>query len=483
MANYEFQRPEYVEAQASWTLVKDCVKGSKAIKAKGVTYLPMPNPYDQSDINKKRYYALLNRAMFLNVTARTKVGLIGAIFRKTAEVDLPSEIEYLKDNANGSGQPLEQLSKRAVGEVLETARGGLFTDYAAIDTSNIANTVKAKTDLQQAHIHLYLADNIINWREDVVNGISRLVLVVLAEIYTDIADDGFTFTTKYQYRALTLENGVYRHRLFRDGITTLDAEPRDYNGNTFDHIPFHFIGAEDNDATIDKAPLEDLAEVNILHYGNSATVEESGFISSQPTLFYTTNIAQDEFEKWNPNGIQVGSTRGYSLGSEGKAELVQASESQLALKLMEQKEKQMLMIGARIVQATGQAETAEAVRIRYSSDNSILGTVAGNVSDAMKSAMHDVLLYMKGSSESDAVKYWLNQEFFPETMTSQDILAQIQLWQQGIIAKSDLRTSLRQADILDADRNDDMIDDENQNEAPILGNALGGQGGLNGSGE
>ena len=90
---------------------------------------------------------------------------------------------------------------------------------------------------------------------------------------------------------------------------------------------------------------------------------------------------------------------------------------------------------------------------------------------------------MKGSSESDAVKYWLNQEFFPETMTSQDILAQIQLWQQGIIAKSDLRTSLRQADILDADRNDDMIDDENQKEAPILGNALGGQGGLNGSGE
>lgn len=487
MANYEFQRPEYVEAQAAWTLVRDCVKGSKAIKAQGIIYLPMPNPDDKSDRNKARYYALLKRAMFLNVTARTKVGLIGAVFRKTAEVSLPDEISYLQDNASGNGQQLEQLAKRSVGEVLESGRAGIFTDYATIDTSNILNTVKAATDGQKAYMHLYIADNIINWREDVINGVSCLVLVVLQENYTDVADDGFTFTTQLQYRALTLENGVYRHRLFRNGETIVDSIPTDYNGKPFDHIPFHFIGSEDNDSTIDKAPLEDLAEVNILHYGNSATVEESGFISSQPTLFFTTDIAQDEFEKWNPNGIQVGSTSGYSLGKQGQANLVQAEESQLALKLMEQKESQMLMIGARIVQGAGQAETAEAVRIRYSSDNSILGTVAGNVSDAIKNAITDALLYMKGDSNADDVTYWLNQEFFPETMAAQDILAQIQLWQKGIIAKSDIRTSLRQADLLDADRSDDEIDTELQDEPPIQGDALGSlnanQGVSNGTGE
>lgn len=74
------------------------------------------------------------------------------------------------------------------------------------------------------------------------------------------------------------------------------------------HIPFSFFGAQNNDASVDKSPLEDLADVNILHYGNSATVEESGFISSQPTLFITTDIDPDSFIRLNPNGMHIGST-------------------------------------------------------------------------------------------------------------------------------------------------------------------------------
>jgi len=161
-----------------------------------------------------------------------------------------------------------------------------------------------------------------------------------------------------------------------------ETQPTDKAGQAFDHIPFSFFGSQNNDASIDKSPLEDLADVNILHYGNSATVEESGFISSQPTLFITTDISADEFIKANPNGMQIGSRRGHMLGKSGSAVLLQADESQLARTLMKDKEEQMLMIGARIVQQGGGAETAEAVRIRYSSDNSVLGTIAGNVSEA-----------------------------------------------------------------------------------------------------
>lgn len=99
------------------------------------------------------------------------------------------------------------------------------------------------------------------------------------------------------------------------------------SGHTFDHIAFHFYGAENNDAAVDKAPLEDLAEVNILHYGNSATVEESGFISSQPTLFITTSIQADDFAKLNPNGLHIGSRRGRNLGAQGTTTLLRATET------------------------------------------------------------------------------------------------------------------------------------------------------------
>lgn len=82
MANYAYIKPEYSEAKKSWDLVKDCVTGSRAVKARETVYLPMPDPTNSSEENKARYWALLNRAMFLNVTGRTRQGLIGAVFRK-----------------------------------------------------------------------------------------------------------------------------------------------------------------------------------------------------------------------------------------------------------------------------------------------------------------------------------------------------------------------------------------------------------------
>jgi hypothetical protein len=476
MANFSHARAEYNDAAKSWQLVKDCVAGSRAIKARGELYLPMPDPTNTSEENVARYEALLKRAMFLNITGRTRQGLIGAVFRKTAEVDLPDSVSYLIENASGDGTSLEQLSKEAVGEDLDTGRGGFFVDYPTSNAPEGTRPTRAQTAGKNAHIHLYEALSIINWREDVIDGVRKLTLVVLAEHFNDEEADEFTFRVKKQFRALTLEEGVYRHRVWRESdvyeAPMLDVIPTDFAGKTFDHIPFYFFGAESNDARIDKAPLEDLAEVNVLHYGNSATVEESGFISSQPTLFFTTDIEQSEFETWNPGGIQIGSTRGYSLGRSGQASMLQANESQLALKLMQEKENQMLMIGARIVQQSGQNETAEAARIRYSSDNSVLGTIAGNVSEALKRAILDAQLYMSGQADITGTVFWLNQEFFDASLTSQDVLALIQSWQQGIIAKSDVRTKFRQTGWLEADRNDDDINAERAEEPAIEGDAV-----------
>ncbi|SEQ27172.1 protein of unknown function [Rosenbergiella nectarea] len=471
MANYAYINPEYSEAKKSWDLVKDCVTGSRAVKKKQTAYLPMPDPTNSSEENKARYQALLNRAMFLNVTGRTRQGLIGAVFRKSAEINLPTDIDYVQTNASGDGVSLEQLSKAAIGECLDTGRGGFFVDYPNTDTESGVRPTKAQSAGNNAHAHHYIADQIINWREDVINGIKKLTMVAFAELYHVDDGDEFQFETKTQYRGLTLENGVYRHRVWRESedVPILDTRPTDYNGKTFDHIPFYFYGSENNDACIDKSPLEDLAEVNILHYGNSATVEESGFISSQPTLIFTTDAQPSEFSEWNPNGIQIGSTSGYCLGKVGTAQMLQASEGNLSRTLMQDKENQMLMIGARIVQQSGQNETAEAARIRYSSDNSVLGTIAGNVSEAIKSALLDVQLYMSGTPTPDAIVFWLNQEFFDEAMDAQMILAQVQLWQQGIIAKSDIRTNLRQAAIIDADRTDKDIDTEREAEPPVSG--------------
>lgn len=470
MPNFSAKRQEYDDALPGWQLVKRCVAGPREVR-KYNEYLPMPDPLNQSAENLARYEQLKRRAMFLNVTGRTRTGLMGAVFRKTAEVELPAAINYLLENVSGDGASLEQLCKEATGECLDTGRGGFLVDYPKVQLpeGQTALTV-AQAANARAYVHFYPAESIVNWREDVIDGVKRLTLVVLLEKINEATEDGFEFTAKDQYRALMLIDGKYVQRVYSEdtpgGVETI---PTDKAGKTFDHILFHFFGSQNNDASIDKAPLEDLAEVNILHYGNSATVEESGFISSQPTLFITTDIQPDEFAKLNPNGMHIGSRRGHNLGKSGNAIMLQANETQLARELMKDKEEQMLMIGARIVQQGNGAETAEAVRIRYSSDNSVLGTIAGNVSEAMRLALFDAQRFMMGAVDETGTVFWLNQEFFDQVMDAQAILAQVQLWQQGIIAKKDLRTNLRQAGVLESDRTDDEIDADREADAPVLG--------------
>lgn len=470
MPNYSAIRQEYSDALPGWQLVKRCVKGPREVR-KYDEYLPMPDPLNLSDENRARYEQLKKRAMFLNVVDRTRKGLLGAVFRKTAEISLPTAIEYLKENASGNGASLEQVSKESTGECLDTGRGGFLADFPKVDLpeGQTALTV-AQAANARAYIHLYCAESIINWREDVIDNVSRLALVVLHEKVNVLSADGFEFTAKDQYRALVLRGGKYVQSVHSaDDPEGKESEPRDKSGKPFDHIPFHFFGSENNNASIDKSPLEDLAEVNILHYGNSATVEESGFISSQPTLFLTSSMDPDTFVMHNPNGVQIGSRRGHMLGAQGSATMLQANETQLARELMKDKEQQMLMIGARIVQQGSGAETAEAVRIRYSSDNSVLGTIAGNVSEAMRNALFDAQRFMAGEVDEEGTVFWLNQEFFDEVMDAQAILAQVQLWQQGIIAKKDLRTNLRQAGVLESDRTDEDIDADREDEAPVVG--------------
>ncbi|WP_236169833.1 DUF4055 domain-containing protein [Pseudomonas atacamensis] len=470
MPNYSAIRQEYSDALPGWQLVKRCVAGPREVR-KYNEYLPMPDPLNQSPENIARYEQLKKRAMFLNVTGRTRTGLLGAVFRKTAEIELPPAIDYLLENVSGDGSSLEQLCKEATGECLDTGRGGLLVDFPKVELPEGQTSLTvAQAANARAYIHFYPAESIVNWREDVIDGVRRLTLVVLREKINEATQDGFEFTAKDQYRALMLIGGKYVQRVYtEDTPDGVETNPTDKTGKAFDHIPFHFFGSQNNDASIDKAPLEDLAEVNILHYGNSATVEEAGFISSQPTLFITTDIQPDEFLKLNPNGMHIGSRRGHNLGKQGSAVMLQAKETQLARELMKDKEEQMLMIGARIVQQGGGAETAEAVRIRYSSDNSVLGTIAGNVSEAVRLSLFDAQRFMMDAVDETGTVFWLNQEFFDQVMDAQSILAQMQLWQQGIIAKKDLRTNLRQAGVLESDRTDDDIDDDREGEAPVPG--------------
>ncbi|MDZ1679457.1 hypothetical protein M2X72_26515 [Klebsiella pneumoniae] len=150
MANNDitYVRPEVRAAMPVWKKIRDLCKGADAVKAAGNEYLPFLDPSDKSARNKKRNADYIQRAVFYAITGNTKVGLLGLAFRKDPTMTAPDKLNYLRDNADGAGASIYQQSQQVTENILEAAREGLYTDYAA------------GTD--EAIILRYQAENIIN---------------------------------------------------------------------------------------------------------------------------------------------------------------------------------------------------------------------------------------------------------------------------------------------------------------------------------
>ena len=453
------QNPEFDKYVNEWTRVTDCCEGQRAVKDKRAEYL---RPMEGVTTEDSRYISYINRAVFVNFTGRTKEGLTGAIFRSEPEIEIPDQLEYLLENADGAGESLSSLAKDVSGEVIGKGRHALLVDFPQLEQGL---TLEQTQQIQpQASINRYTAENFINWNVSVVAGRKILTLAVLCELYDDDEDE-FTYELKKQYRVLRLRDGVYTQQLYREEMPYGEEfTPKRSDGSSFDFIPLFIIGSENNDASVDVPPLADIANVNIAHYRNSADLEENCFIHGQLTLGVSSSMSMSQFAEANPNGITVGSMAGHFLGESGGFSSVQASENQLADKLMERKEDQMRKLGARMVENTGN-KTATQSRIDATGESSILSTIADNVSDGIQTCISWCGQFM--GVDAEEATYSLNKKFFDDDANPQLMMAAIQLNDRGVIGKSDLQDMARSQGIVKPERSNEDIDGEVEVVAPI----------------
>ena len=360
---------------------------------------------------------------------------------------------------------LEQLSQALTGDTIAVGRVGVLVDYPTAEEGLTASEVSQMG--LSARIKPYKTESIINWATESVGSTSVISMVVLRENITVLSDDGFEWVPVTQYRVLKLIEGVYTQIVMDDEDNIISvAEPRQADGATFNVIPFIFIGSENNDPDVDSAPLYDMANINIGHYKNSADYEELIHISGNPTLMISTNFSAEEFSEANPNGIKVGSRSGHNLGPGGSAQFLQVNPTQVADEAMQRKEQQAVMTGARLVMPQSGVETAEAARIRNSADNSVLSIIVNNVEDGVKRALEFCVMFMGGNP--DDVVYELNKQFYDHKMDPQELMAQIQLLDRRVIATQDVRSSIRRAGIVDAERTDEDIDEDLLDMDPLI---------------
>lgn len=466
-AQVNFVRDEITALLARYRLVQDCVGGQETVKAAGSKYLPIPNEADASPANLTRFKQYLERAVFYNVTGRTLSGMLGTVFQKSPEIEIPDRLDVLKADADGGAVAIDQQAKKALSHLLQFGRAGLLADYPRRERP--ASVAEVNAGEVRPHLKLWFPWEVPNWRVELVGARKLLTLVVISES-TATGDDGFALTEEKQFRVLRLVSGVYTVEIWKESADKKSFQkvetftPTDATGKVWPFIPFTFIGAENNDADVDLPPLYDLASLNIAHYRNSADYEEACFMLGQPTP-WASGLSKDWVDDVLHGQIALGSRALIPLPMGGTVGLLQVQPNTMPAEAMERKEKQMVSLGAKLVEQRDVRQTATEASQNAASETSVLATSANNVSAAYTAALKWAAAFIGATAEG--ISYKLNTEFEKRMASAQDRAQLVAEWQSNAITTSEMRGQLKKLGVAQLD------DEEYKNEIDSAGPDLG----------
>lgn len=441
------QHPDYVDYLAVWQKCDDAAAGQRKIKAGGNLYLP-----ELAGHKKESYDAYRERASYFNATGRTVDGYVGMVMRKKPKIVLPDAAAPWADDITLTDESLADFAAGCIRAALGS-RPAILVD---MDAAPGPLTAAQATALQlRPYLTLYKAASIINWERARINGAYRLKNVFLQEGYTD--DDG---KAKVQIRQLTLDSGQYEQIVWREGAGKSWVEYSRVtplkNGQAILEIPFYPIAADKPTIEISAPPIEDLADVNIAHYRNSADLENGVHISGMPTAVITGYDAID-VETGKPTAIALGTSTALVIpNADAKATFLQVGSEGFASleKAMDRKEQHMAALGARMVAPEKkQAETAEAAGIRRGGENSVLAALAGVVSRQIQKALAFAVDWM--GLNASQVEFELNKDLVPPNITFDDLVKAFSLKQQGAISQATFFDMLRYSDMVPDDFDDE----------------------------
>ena len=458
---------------AAWQRARDVFAGEDAVKAAGEKYLPRLDCQDNTE-----YLAYKNRAAFFNASARTADGFVGLIFRREPTFKLPvgngvgdALAEFVED-ADMLGTSLSAFSKNLVTEIINVGRAGTLVDWN--DEAE-----------QRAYVVAYAAEDIINWHTERVNGRNVLTLLVLKETsHTPAAEaDPYQPEVIEQLRVLKLvppasmaDNAVadwcYQVEIWQflpDGQSPNGVRSRGKKkwklvdtitplrlGKPLPLIPFVFHGPRHSLPTVDKIPLADIIAVNLDHYRLNADYKHGMHFTALPTAWVSG------FDK--SSTLRIGSSTAWVAETPGAtAGYLEFHGQGLSTfeRAMDRDEQLMAVLGTRMLESRKRVgETAAAIELRQSGENSILNTVSLSISSSLTQVLRWV--YWWNSTEHypddigpDLVLVTLNTDFSITGMSALEITALVAAWQAGAISQATRLDLFRAGEVIAPGRTND----------------------------
>lgn len=456
------EHPDFTKMKAKWKVVRD---------AETFAYeeYVIPPEYDRARIKSTRIAArnanYVARAVFTNFVTGTMSAWAGIATSKPAEIEVPSQMEYLKTDATEDRLSLSQLDRKCIRELGGYGRFVMFTDFPSVEPGLTAEQV-ANID-PKPRIRYYKSEDFINWDVGYFNGAYQLSFAVLREtVRTRV--DGFTWAHAYQYRVVELDADGDMMITIRDKDGELVAEPiwPKFDNDYIHYIVLDVVGTEDNNTEVDEPPAFPIAHVNFGHLRNNASYEDNLDAHSQGTLFITSSLTPSQWsEMVAKRPVVMGSREGYYLGNQGSASLLQLEANQESDNAMKRKEEQMFAMGAHMITTATVNAPVATTHMNMGSKVAPIVNWVKNYNAALYQQFLNCARYLK--APENEIKLAYPTDFIPKAADA-GVLAQLLAQQMGgVVSKSVLRAYNRQIGVIPETMTDDNIEEEISNENPL----------------
>lgn len=413
--------PRYTEMLPDWIQARDFTKGERAVKTKREVYLPATkgmklDGMNPGDIGYETYEAYLTRAVFPEYMKEAVEHYMGMLHNKSPVIELPPEMEFMRENCTDLGEPMELLLQRINLEQLATGRVGLLLDLPS-DPDPAA---------PMPYIALYVTEAIRNWDYNETGKNKKLKLVVLDESGFRM-NENFDWVAVTKYRVLRFED-VYTNGAFESaGGGTPQYDPSavvtpQIRGKTLDEIPFMFINSKDISPDPDEAPLITLVRLCGAIYRAEADYRQNLFMQGQDTLVVIgarSKGINDPRAAEEP--LRTGAGSRIDLDQDGDAKYIGVNGQGLPEQRMglENDRKRAEARSGQLIDASkGEKESGAALMTRVGAQTATLNQIAKTGALALELLLKKCAVWM--GADPEKVKVQPNLEFADYQMSGQD---------------------------------------------------------------
>jgi len=432
--------PERVYWQWEWIQIRDGFQGEIEVKRKNDLYLRK-----LEGMTRKEYKAYLERAVFFNMIKPTTSKFIGSLFRRPAKLTaLPARLPVTAITREGID--LVQYGRLVAQEQVLMGRVGALLD---MDPAGI----------KAPYISTYIAENIMDWAYQVVEGRVVLSDVVLREIREDRNDDWQVRTYRAQYRRLKLvqdpsdDSWFYTQYVYdtADASGTITAEPTETivptrNGVPFSFIPFVFFGALSNQPSVESSPLYDIAKLNFSHYRTYAHLEHGRNYTALPIYYVPTGEGDEKGE------YEIGPSVVWQVAPGQKPGILEFHGQGLMTleRALSEKERQIESIGGKLMDSGGKTgQSDKVVQSEAANETSVLLALALVHDQGMTQLLRWMAWWM-GCTDAEvaALGYETNKSFVFDNTGAREFRAIQSMYLDGVIPVEVVYDYLLRAEVI-----------------------------------